>query len=410
MVEISLEEFEEFYKQRINDIFFKAKRVSKKQISDIEDALQALKLCISHFEDAGKEKIDQKVLKSFNFFTDRMRKEVNEIEIPKEELTYENLNALLNSIKRLFSSISEIARKSLPKFQKEVQPQIKEMDYLTRKLGKKQAMLDQFLKKKYKIVKNAEDLLEKLPKLVTLRENIENSKKDLEIFKKDFEERKQALEKLNAQLLEVEKNELFKVLERERDNLYKIKEKINDQLGFRKGLKKLKVELDKESIRIPNLDSVYLKEILKNPIDVLSNESKDLPKFSNLLIQLRRILEEDKLNLKLDKKDKTIEQINAIFSEKIIHKDIEDLKALEKKIKDIEQKIKDAGLAQKLDDIKTQISISTVKLEHVENDLNRKNKDYLKYLETLKNEREAFQNAIEEVIEEPVKINITFSF
>jgi len=51
-----------------------------------------------------------------------------------------------------------------------------------------------------------------------------------------------------------------------------------------------------------------------------------------------------------------------------------------------------------------------VKLEHIQNDFERKNKDYTRYLAALKTEREEFQNSIEEILKEKVKINITFSF
>lgn len=409
MVDIDLEKFEEFYKERMNELFFKIKRASKKLISDIKDNLIEIKLCMDHFLETGEDKIEQKALKSLNFFTDRIKREIDEIVVP-EEIYYNTLTELLASLKKLFVNVNEIARKSLPKFQKEVQVEIKELDYLTRKLGKKQAIMDQFVRKKYKNVKEAEDLLEKLPKLFSLRENIENSKIELEAFKKDFEERKISLEQLNQDLLELEKNELFKELEQEKDKLYQLKLKINDQIGFKKGLKKLKVELDKESMKVPNLDANYLKEFIKNPIEVLCQESKDLPKFSSLLVQFRHILEEDKINLKMDKKDKTIEQINAIFTDKIVYHDIEKVKERLKKIKEIEQKIKDAGLAKRLDDIKNQISVNTMKLDHVESDLNRKNKDYLKYLEALKNEREDFQKLVQDVIQEEIKINISFAF
>ena len=79
-------------------------------------------------------------------------------------------------------------------------------------------------------------------------------------------------------------------------------------------------------------------------------------------------------------------------------------------IKELEEKIKDAGLAEKLKDVKNKISINTAKLEHVQGDLDRKNKDYTKYLEALKEERENFQNLISDVLQEEVKIIITLEF
>ena len=410
MIEKDLDEFEVFYKEQINSQFSKIKKFTNKFLQDIRKNLIEIKVCLDHFIETGKEKIDQKAQKSLNFFSDRIRREIDEIEIPEEEINYDNIMDLLNSIKKLFTSINEIARKSLPKFHKEVQAELKELNYNTRKLGKKQAQLDEFMRKKYTNVKDAEYLLKKLPKLFNLKENIEHAKVDLDTFENELEERKTKQEELNSELINLEKNELFKDLETEKEKLFQLQMSINDEIGFKKALKKFKFELEKGTIHIPNLDMNYLRDFLKNPIKMLINERKDLPKFTSLLVQLRHILEENKLNLKSDTKQKTIDQINTIFDKKHLQGNIEEYLKIRENITGIEEKIQDAGLAQKLDEIKNQISTNTIKLEHVETDYNRKNKDYTRYLNALKTEREEFQNSIEEVLNEKVKIIITFSF
>jgi len=410
MIETDLESFEKLYKERINSQFFKIKKASKKRISDIRENLIDIKVCLDHFLDAGKEKIDEKAQKSLKFFSDRIRKEIDEIVVPEEEITYDNVMDLLNSVKKLFTSINEIARKSLPKFHKEVQPEIKELNYITRKLGGKQKELDNFLRKKYNEVKNAEYLLKRLPKLFQLKENIEHAKKDLDAFGTEMEERHKTQEDLNSKLLDLERNDLFKELASEKEKLFQLKINIKDEIGFKKALKKLKFELEKGTIHISNIDLNYLRDFLKNPINILISESKDLPKFSSLLVQLRYSLEENKLNLKSDTKQKTIEQINAIFDEKKLQENIENYLEVKDTILKIEKKIEIAGLAKKLEELRNQISSNSVKLEHVELDYNRKNKDYNKYLNVLKVEREEFQKSVEDILNDNVKINITFSF
>ena len=410
MIEKNLEDFEEFYTEKINSLFSKIKKALKKLILEIRNNLIEIKVCLDHFLEAGKEKIDQKAQKSLNFFSDRIRKEINEIEVPEEEITYDSTLDLLNSIKKLFTSVNEIAKKSLPKFQKEVQPQIKELNYITRKLGKKQAELDDFLRKKYNEVKEAEYLLKKLPKIFTLKENIEHAKADLDKFETELEERKKRQNELNTQLIELEKNNLFKELEIEKDKQFQLQLKINDEIGFKKALKKFKFELEKGTSHVPNIDLNYLRDFLKNPIRILSSERKDLPKFTSLMVQLRHALEENRLNLKTDTKQKTIEHINAIFDEKILQTYIEEYLKLKEEIKAVEGKIQVAGLAEKLKELKNEISTNTVKLEHTNNDYDRKNKDYTRYLNSLKNDREEFQSLLEEILGEKVKLNIVFIF
>ena len=410
MIERNLEDFEEFYKDKLNTQYFKLRKAIKKLTVEIKENLIEIKVCLDHFLETGKEKIDQKAQRSLNFFSDRIRKEIEEIEIPEEEINHDNVMELLNSIKKLFTNINEIARKSLPKFHKEVQAEIKELNYITRKLGKKQAVLDNFLRKKYTDVKNAENLLKKLPKLFHLKENIEHAKLDLDKFEEELELRNNQQEELNSNLVELEKNDLFKKLEAKKDSLFQLQLAINDEIGFKKALKKLRFELEKGNIHVSNIDLNYLRDFIKSPIKMLVNERKDLPKFTGLMVQLRHVLEENKLNLKTDTKEKTIEQINAIFNEKSLNENIEEYLKLKEEIKEIEAEINDAGLAQKLDDIRNQISSNTVKLEHIQSDVERKNKDYTRYLEALKTEREEFQSLVEEILNEDVKINITFSF
>ena len=410
MTEILLEEFEDYYKEQLESQFFKVKKAVKKLLSDINESLLEIKVCTDHFIEAGEGKIEDKALKSLHFFSDKIRKEIDEVGVPEEDITYDAMYNLLNSIKKLFTNINDIAKKSIPKFQKELQGEIKELSYITRKLGNKQKVLDEFLRKKYTDLKDAEYLLKKLPKLFTLKENIENAKSYLDGFEKELEERHSEQENLTEALKKIEKNEFFNELDQLEAKLARLRMDVNNQFGFKKALKKLKFELEKDTLKNPNINIYFLKDFLKNPINTLINESRDLPKFSALLIQLRHILEDNKLNLKSDVKDKTIHQINTIFDEKAIQNEIDSIKTIRSEINYISKKIEQEGLAVKRDEIKNKISLNTVKLEHLESDLDRKNKDYLRYLSSLKNEREGIQKSIKEHINQEVKLNITFNF
>ncbi|MBD3342607.1 MAG: hypothetical protein GF353_26135 [Candidatus Lokiarchaeota archaeon] len=410
MIEVSLEDFEEVYNGRLDELFYKVKRGISKILSDIQDEIINIKLCMDHFAEA-EGRVDEKAKRSLNLFIDRVKSYTDEIDIPKDHFDYEILNDLSNSIKKLFRSINSIAKKSLPKFQKETQSEIKELNYITRKLGKRQAILDKYLRKKYTELKNAEDILNKIPKFFNLKENIENSKKDLIEYENNLEEIKEELERFNKELLKIGKNELFEQLKEKKDDLFRLKIRINDDLGFKKALKKLKFELERGDFQIANFDLNYLNKFLKKPIKILGKERKDLPKFTAMLVHLRHTLEDSNvLNLKSETKEKTIEQINQIFEQKIVEEKIKTLNSLKSEIKELEKKISEKGLAEKYEDLKNQISTYTIKLEHAENDFNRRNKDYLRYLATLKKEREEFQNQVKDIIQEDVKVNISFEF
>jgi chromosome segregation ATPase len=410
MIEIPLEEFEDFYKERLESQFFKVKKAVKKILTDIKEILLEIKVCTDHFIEAGEGNVDEKALKSLHLFSDKIRKEIDEVGVPEEDINYDAMYNLLNSIKKLFTNINDIAKKSVPKFQKQLQSEIKELSYITRKLSNKQKILDNFLRQKYTDVKDAEYLLKKLPKIYTLKENIEKAKSDLVKFENELEERQLELENLTEALKNIEKNELFEELDQREAKLASLKMNINNQFGFKKALKKLKFEMEKDTLKNPNINIYFLKDFLKNPINSLVSESRELPKFSAMLIQLRYILEDNKLNLKSEVKDKTIQQINTIFEKKNIQKEIENLKITSSEIEDTKKKIELEGLAVKREEIKNKISLNTVKVEHLENDLDRKNKDYVRYLTSLKTEREGIQKSIVEAINQEVKLNITFNF
>ena len=93
MVEINLEEFSDFYKEKLNQLFFKVKRVVKKVIDEINADLVGIKLCMDHFLEIS-EKIDQKSLRSLNLFSERIKSYVDEIKVPESdnEINYTNLN------------------------------------------------------------------------------------------------------------------------------------------------------------------------------------------------------------------------------------------------------------------------------------------------------------------------------
>ncbi|MGV9200373.1 MAG: hypothetical protein ACOC4M_16320, partial [Promethearchaeia archaeon] len=186
--------------------------------------------------------------------------------------------------------------------------------------------------------------------------------------------------------------------------------KIKDQLHFKKALKKLKFEINKGDIPVSGVSVRDIDNFLKRPVRNLVNQSKDLRQFSSLLVQVRHVLEENLLNIKNETKEKTIEQINKFFDDKKIQEDVEKLRILKQEVKDLKTEIKKVGLADKVENLKDEISHNSIQLDRAENNLNRKKKDYLRYLARLKKEREIFQNSVERVIEEPIKLSITFSF
>lgn len=357
----------------------------------------------------AKENLDQKANKSLTYFTERVKKDINIIEIP-EDMTYEKLSTLLKEIKKLFELITDISRKTIPKFQRDFQAEIKDLHYYTRKLGQKGGILDKFLREKYKKIREAENLINKLPKLFALKNNIENAKNSINEIGNEKEDVAIQLESLKNELLKFEDHALFKKQSDLNNDLFHLKMDINDNLKFKKALKKLRVEVERGNIKLRNISIDDIKDFFKDPIVNLCKDSKDLRKLSILLVQLRKTLESNELKLKTTKKESTIEHINQILSGNELKENIEKYKHLQEEISNLEKEINETGLSKKIFQLKEKIASASLKKDHLENDFKKKNDDYLSYLKKLKEEREKFSKMVEGITDERIKIAITFSF
>ncbi len=394
----------------MEDIFSKVKRKAQKLTESIDQSLIHLKKSIDRMEKSeAKENLDQKANKSLTYFTERVKKDINIIEIP-EDMTYEKLSTLLKEIKKLFELITDISRKTIPKFQRDFQAEIKDLHYYTRKLGQKGGILDKFLREKYKKIREAENLINKLPKLFALKNNIENAKNSINEIGNEKEDVAIQLESLKNELLKFEDHALFKKQSDLNNDLFHLKMDINDNLKFKKALKKLRVEVERGTIKLRNISIDDIKDFFKDPIVNLCKDSKDLRKLSILLVQLRKTLESNELKLKTTKKESTIEHINQILSGNELKENIEKYKHLQEEISNLEKEINETGLSKKIFQLKEKIASASLKKDHLENDFKKKNDDYLSYLKKLKEEREKFSKMVEGITDERIKIAITFSF
>jgi len=394
----------------LEEIFSKVKRKAQKLTESIDQSLIDLKKSIDRMEKSeAKENLDQKANKSLLYFTERVKKDINIIEIP-EDMTYEKLSTLLKEIKKLFELITDISKKTIPKFQRDFQAEIKDLHYYTRKLGQKGGILDKFLREKYKKIREAENLINKLPKLFALKNNIENAKNSINEIGNEKEDVTIQLESLKNELLKFEDHALFKKQSDLNNDLFNLKIDINDNLKFKKALKKLRVEVERGTIKLRNISIDDIKDFLKDPIVNLCKDSKDLRKLSILLVQLRITLESNELKLKTTKKESTIEHINQILSGNELKENIERYKHLQEEISNLEKEINDTGLSKNISQLKEKIASASLKKDHLENDFKKKNDDYLSYLKKLKEEREKFSKMVESITDERIKIAITFTF
>jgi hypothetical protein len=112
-------------------------------IKEMDNVLIQIKTSLDQLINSGGKKLKQKALRSFTFFTARLKEELLYVKIPLTINKF-NLNYFSDSLSKLLNTIDFISRKTLSDFSREVHSEVAELNFLIQKLEKK----DLILKKK----------------------------------------------------------------------------------------------------------------------------------------------------------------------------------------------------------------------------------------------------------------------
>ncbi len=238
MSEIPLENLEEYYTEQVNAFYAKQKKFLKKLVERLEKFIVELKNAIDKMRERKDTiELDEQATRYVDRFYVKVKENLDGIKVP-DNPTAEGVYNLIDEIKKLFLNMNELGRKNIPRFAKEFQLELKEIDFITRKIGEQMARIDAFIRKKYEEPKHAESLSKQFPKLESVVQRIINTKTTVDKFNLDVETLSKELEDTEHGIIEIENNPLFQKQSELEKKLFDLRIEFDNKLKFRKALKK----------------------------------------------------------------------------------------------------------------------------------------------------------------------------
>lgn len=411
MAEIALDELEKWYINNLNTIYDKHKKNLKKFLEKLENLTVDLKNSVNKMRDRKNEiDIDEKSERYMDRFYLKIKENLDTITIPENPMA-DDVSKFMDEIKRLFMNMHEAGKKNIRHFDTDFKIELKEIDMITRKMSEQMAKIDSFIRKKYATVKDAENLIKKIPRLQSLVERIANAKTTLDNLNGQKDVVNNELQDLENGILNIEQNPLYVELSKAEKELFKLRIKFDDHLKFSKALKKLRKKLE-TSRGFKGITPDQVRKYLTDPINAISHEGENHPQLTEFLVQLRFLLEHEggTLQLKSEAKQKTLQNIDEIVSKGILKDNISQYNEITGKIESLKKELEKQDLSSRLDDLKEKVSLKTQEIEHMDGDIKHKTSEYRGLLEKLKEERDEIQEGINKFVGEDVKIQITLTY
>ncbi|TFG20922.1 MAG: hypothetical protein EU530_01860 [Promethearchaeota archaeon] len=408
MSEIPLEDLEEYYTEQVNAYYAKQKKFLKKLVERLEKFIVELKNAIDKMRERKDTiELDEQATRYVDRFYVKVKENLDGIEVP-DNPTAEGVYNLIDEIKKLFLNMNELGRKNIPRFAKEFQLELKEIDFITRKIGEQMARIDVFIRKKYEEPKQAESLSKQFPKLENVVQRIINTKTTVDKFNLDVETLSKELEDTEHGIIEIENNPLFQKQSELEKKLFDLRIEFDNKLKFRKALKKLKKKVDAGAFRGITPDKV--KKYISDPYTTIVNEGETHPELTEFLIQLRYMLEQGGLNLKTDAKSKLLQNIEQIVSKGVLKPIINEYQEIKSNLQEIIDNPKQQTLYERLTELKELYSIKTQEMEHLKADATHKSTEYRYLLEKLKTDRDEIQDKVREYVNQEITVKISLKF
>jgi hypothetical protein len=418
MKEVQLQELEQWYDKQIKNRFKKEHKVLKQLFDQVQreiaETINALKSWTQPRQakknQPAIEPLDERSQEVLLRFIERLTQTLTEMKIPgvHTEISFESSTDFLTAIRNLYSIYNETGKRSIPKFQKQYNIEIRELDMHLRKIGELAQKVEVFLRKNYQEGKNAEVLVKKMPRLQVNIEKIGQTKTQIAEMETQFKTLSETVTGIENELIAISQDPLLIQAE---DLERKDKERcaaLDEELKFKKALKKLKKLMEKGRFLRQDINEDTLRVYIKDPVEAIMREGANLNDLRDLLIKLRIILEDesDPLELKGELKTKISDNINQIVNENYLRPYIEELNKIRSERKKLGEELAQKGLEVKRAELKEKLSLMTQEREHFENDLNRRKREYREMIEKVSVEREELQKAVLEQTGEEVKIKV----
>ncbi len=412
-------ELEDWYRKQLGKEYSKEHKFLRKRIFDkAYDEIAQTKIALKgwtkpeRYEKAKNEgnPISKKNRSIIERFTEKVLESMEKIEVPSidVDISYKTSMDFCNQVRELYRVYNQSGKKSLPRFRKQYNIEIKELDLHLRKIGDYSSKTDKFLRKKYAGAKEAETLLRKIPKIKhkidqlgtarstyeEMQEKVENMQEELKNYKKEYEGLSQSPELIRLKELN--------------STLRKRRRALRSFLKFTKAFKKLKKGIEDNTVPVHDINQSDLRKYIKAPVREIVAEGPQTQNLREVLIRTRLILEDQKNPLKIrkDQRERIVENINDIVNDKALEPKVQEILDLQEERDQVRKTLEEKGIRDKQEDLKDKIQTLTLDLDHFTNDLEHKKEEYESLLGKVAQYRTFLEDKVKKEVGKKVKINI----
>ncbi|MHA1585016.1 MAG: hypothetical protein ACTSVU_00340 [Promethearchaeota archaeon] len=412
--EVNLEELKDWYIESLQNRFKHEHKALKKFFTQAEREIQEVKASFKSWSNKKWEeeeiKLDEKSIKMVIRFSESMIKTTSDIKIPSvnTEISYENSQKFIDSIKKIYFTYNSEGKKVLKRFGKSMKLEIKEVDLHLRKIGNISAKINKFLLKHYQGGKVAEALLNRIPLLQNNINRLGEIKNKIDKMDTEFVDMKKNLEDLEEALYKFSQDPDLQKYEKMEQSEIKLTTDLREALKFKKAFKKLKKSIEKGNIVSKGIRDRDLKPYTSSSVNEIIQQGPKIPHLRDVLIKTRLILENETnpLQLKTELREKIIGNINKIVNKDFLGPKINGIIQIRENKSELKKILEKKGIGQKRQDLKDKIAVLTADKDHFENDLRHRKKEFKELIAKVVEERKNLQQKILDETEEEIKLKI----
>ena len=406
LIKVTLDELDSWFEDETKIHFEEVNENSKKVLNNIQMVLNQFREDLEYLEEAviKEEKVDQRliqiVLSNRNNLVKKMRSFVDSVEIPNR-INHRTVLEFHNSFTR---KLADLNKKSIKSYKRtkilfesdtsQLLTDLKTMDKLISELidpiNKKKALIKDIdeTKENIKNLKKEISLLKKIETdLKSQRTYLDKSKEKENELKINLEKLVESEEWVYLKKLVTEKEEITNKIDKVRKSLIETLSPLKKSLRKYKNLKKRNEELD-----------IYII----SPIEALIEEG-GIGRFKSIFIDIKECVLSGEIELKNKKKEKTLSLINKILDTDILKDSIAKHNELATKLELLDKKISNTKFLEK-EVIEKKIKEIEQRIEELEDSIKKSNKRTSLLEKEIIDKKTSLENKIESITNQKVNI------
>ncbi|TFG05546.1 MAG: hypothetical protein EU536_01530 [Promethearchaeota archaeon] len=409
MREVPLTELQDWFSDKVRKQVEPPRKKTQKFIEKIQQALQDINTSCGNLSDVTTiSERDELTSKSIENLAKKYQDRIVEIEPPDEPLLYEKVSKYSLSIKNLLEYLWQIGRRWIPKLSRAsgqtYKTNIRELSYHTNALRNEWVNLENYMDKKLKKIKIFEDIFDQIQKLQELVNDMTKSKEEMKIVESELLNLKSKKEKIEREHQKLNETPLLSQRNQLESELSLIIQNLRGILGyFRKPFRKFEKFLQESNYFVRAGCTDELSKYINNPIETFFAEGDDYSNLKIVLTELKKAA--PRIGLKVRDEKKLVKEIETIIDGSLVSFR-ESYKKAYMKFQENSRDLKEAGLLEKLEEIKTTIANTEKEIADIEQKFSRLNDNYERNLIKLRDLRNYIEQAIQSTTKEEIKINL----